>query len=129
MSTTATTAGASGAGGRAGIVERLLQPYVVFPIVVILWLAFGAALAFDRGLLDGAWQWLRGLWLPLQAVVWVLLLPWALALWAWESDWPLALRLLLVAGLAVANLYAFSPRRASGPSAGRPGTPAPATDR
>jgi hypothetical protein len=112
MSTTATTAGASG-GGRRGLVERVLQPYLVFPVVAILWLAIGAALAFDRGALAGAWQGLRGLWPPLQAVVWVLLLPWVLALWAWQAAWPLPLRLLLVAGLALASLYAFAPRRAT----------------
>ncbi len=50
MSTT--TAGVPATGERPGIVERLLQPYVVFPIVVILWVAFGAALAFDRGILE-----------------------------------------------------------------------------
>ena len=113
MSTT--TAGVPATGERPGIVERLFQPYVVFPIVVILWVAFGAALAFDRGILDSAWHGMLGLGLPLQAVAWVLLLPWALALWAWESAWPLPLRLLFVAGLALANVYAFFPRHTSGP--------------
>ena len=124
MSTTATTMGVPAAGERRRLVERLLQPYVVFPIVVILWVAFGAALAFDRGALDSAWHWLRGLWLPLQAVVWVLLLPWTLGLWAWQTSWPLLLRLLLVAGLALANIYAFYPRRQPIPAAGdRGGAP------
>ena len=116
MSTTTTTEGVSAAGERRGPIERLLQPYVIFPIVVILWITFGAALAVNRGALDTAWYWLLGRWLPLQAVVWVLLLPWALALWVWESAWPIWLRLLLVAGLAVANVYVFYPRRASNPA-------------
>jgi hypothetical protein len=122
MSTTATTAGAGATdGARRGIVERLLQPYVVFPLVVLLWLAFGAALVIDPGVLDSLWHALRGLWLPLQAVVWVLALPWMIGLWVWQMAWAPWLRLLLVAGLAVANVYAFFPRNASGPFTGRLG--------
>jgi hypothetical protein len=115
MSTTTTTAGVPAAGERRGLVERLLQPYLVFPVVVILWVAFGAALALDRGALDSAWHGLRGLRLPLQTVAWVLLLPWALALWVWQAPWPLWLRPLVMASLAVATVYAFYPRHASDP--------------
>jgi hypothetical protein len=116
MGTTTTTASTGTTdGGRRGIVERLLQPYVVFPIVVLLWLAFGAALVLDPGALDSLWHAIRGLWLPLQAAVWLLALPWVIGLWIWQSAWAPWLRLLLVAGLAAATVYAFYPHRAASP--------------
>lgn len=83
-----------------------------FAVVIILWLAFGAALAADPGILDSLWRSIRGLWVPIQVVVWVLLLPWVIGLWVWQMPWMLWLRLLLVAGLAMANVAAFFPRRA-----------------
>jgi hypothetical protein len=53
---------------------------------------------------------LRELPLILQAVVWLLFLPVMAGLWIWESTWPVAVRLLLVAGIAGWNLLIFLPR-------------------
>ncbi len=80
-----------------------------FLLFIVLWLAFGAALLFSWGTLDGVWEGLRGLPWPVQAIVWLLLLPVVAGLWIWETDWSLWLRLLLLAGLALANIVAFYP--------------------
>jgi len=81
-----------------------------FALFAALWIAFGAAIVASQGSLDAAWQWLRGLPLVAQAVVWLLLLPVTAGLWVWESGWPLVVRLVLVGGLAWVNLYLFFPR-------------------
>jgi hypothetical protein len=85
---------------------------LVFVVVAVLWVAFGAALAFRQDGLDSAWKAFRTAPVPLQVVEGVVLLPWVLALAAWEARWALWLRLLLVAGLGWATIYAFIPWRA-----------------
>ena len=83
-----------------------------FAILIILWLAFAAALIFNQVMLDTAWQMLRGLPFVIQAVVWLLILPVAAGLWIWETSWPLWLRLVLVIGLGGVTVYTFFPRKA-----------------
>jgi hypothetical protein len=80
-------------------------------VVAVLWIAFGAALVVRQDGLDSAWSAFRTAPFPLQVVEGVVLLPWVLALAAWEASWALWLRLLLVAGLAWATIYAFLPWR------------------
>lgn len=82
-----------------------------FVILAILWLSFGAALIFNPGILDNVWQWFRGLPLLLQIIIGLLLLPFVLGLWIWESSWPFWLRLLLVVGLGATTVFLFFPRR------------------
>lgn len=82
-----------------------------FVVLALVWLAFGAALIFDQAILDSVWQSFRGWPLIVQVIVGLLILPVVLALWIWESGWPLWLRLLLVIGLGVATIYLFLPRR------------------
>jgi hypothetical protein len=84
---------------------------LVFVVVAVLWIAFGAALVVRQDGLDSAWSAFRSAPFPLQVVEGVVLLPWVLALAAWEAGWALWLRLLLVAGLAWATIYAFLPWR------------------
>ena len=82
-----------------------------FGILAILWLGFGAALVFNHAMLDTVWQTLRGLPVVVQALVWLLVLPVAAGLWIWEkTTWPLWIRLILVAGLAIATIYTFYPK-------------------
>jgi hypothetical protein len=84
-----------------------------FAVLALLWLAFLAALVFNSDLLTTAWQTLRGWPLILQLVVWLLTLPVTLGLWIWQTSWPILLRLVLVAGLALATMYTFYPWKAS----------------
>lgn len=81
----------------------------VFVVFAVLWVGFAYALIGSQGSLDAAWQWIRGLPLILQGVVWLLFLPVVAGLWIWESGWATAVRLLLVAGIGFFNLYLFFP--------------------
>ncbi len=83
-----------------------------FSILTLLWLGFGAALLLNREMLDATWQMFAGWPLIIQIVVGLLVLPIAVGLWIWETQWPLVLRLILVAGLAGATIYTFFPGRA-----------------
>jgi ABC-type amino acid transport system permease subunit len=83
---------------------------LAFVVFGALWIAFAAALVASQGSLDATWEWIRSLPLVVQIVLWLLFLPVVIGLWAWETDWPVAARLLVVAGLAVWTLYMFLPR-------------------
>jgi hypothetical protein len=86
-----------------------------FTILAALWLASATALVASRSSLDETWRGVGALPLPVRAFVWLLALPLMLALAVWEGawrtrSWPAIVRLLVVAGLAVATLNAFFPR-------------------
>jgi len=83
---------------------------LAFVVFGVLWLAFAGALVASQGSLDAAWRWIASLPLVLQVVVWLLFLPVVAGLWVWETGWPLVVRLVAVAGLAVWTLYMFAPR-------------------
>jgi hypothetical protein len=86
-----------------------------FTILAALWFVFAVALVGSRSSLDATWRGVGALPLSIRAVVWLLALPLMLALAVWEGawrtrSWPAIVRLLVVAGLAVATLNAFFPR-------------------
>lgn len=81
----------------------------VFILFGLLWAGFAAAVVMSQGTLDQTWNWIRGLPMIIQGLVWLLFLPVMAGLWIWETTWPLLARLVLVAGLAFANLVAFFP--------------------
>lgn len=83
---------------------------VAFVIFALLWIAFGVALVASQGSLDQAWQQVRSLPLIVQGLVWLLFLPVVIALWIWESTWPVVMRVVLVAGLAGWSLLIFIPK-------------------
>jgi hypothetical protein len=108
-----------------GFVDRLLVPAIdaVVPLITngvgfivfaLIWAAFAYALVASQGSLDAAWQWLRALPLVPQALLWLLFLPVGIALWIWESGWPLIVRIVLVAGLGGWNLWIFLPKVITG---------------
>ncbi len=84
--------------------------FAAFGAFAVLWAAFAYALIWSQGSLDQAWEWIRGLPLILQGIVALLLLPVVAGLWVWETTWPVVVRLVLVVGLGVVNLYMFLPR-------------------
>jgi hypothetical protein len=98
---------ASGIGNGVGF---LAETGILFAIFAVLWIGFGVALVWSQGSLDAAWAWTRSLPLLLQGVLWLLFLPVMAGLWIWETTWPLALRLILVLGLAGWNLLVLMPR-------------------
>ena len=100
---------ASGLGNSIG---WMAERGVLFGIFTVIWIAFGAALVLSQGSVDQAWQAIRGLPLLVQAVVWVLFLPVMIGMWVWESSWNLVVRLVLVGGVAIWNLWMFFPKAA-----------------
>jgi ABC-type amino acid transport system permease subunit len=91
--------------------STFLTNFMIWAVFAILWLGFAALLVFSRGSLDSIWQTFRALPLLVQLVGWLLFLPVTLGLWIWETQWPIALRLLLVTSLAVWNVTVFFPKR------------------
>jgi hypothetical protein len=96
--------------GMAGVAIFLVRSGVAFVAFGVLWASFAAALVWSQGSLHDAWQWVGGLPILVQGVVWLLFLPVMAGLWVWETTWPLLVRLLLVAGLAGWSLLMFLPR-------------------
>lgn len=90
--------------------DRIIN-ILAFAVLTLLWLAFGAALLFNRELLDTVWQSFRSWPILLQLVTGLLVLPVTAGLWIWETSWPLILRLILVVGLAWVTVYTFLPGR------------------
>lgn len=82
----------------------------VFLLFGVLWVGFAAALVWSQGSLDQTWQWIRDLPLIPQGVVWLLFLPVVAGLWVWQTTWPLVVRLVVVGGLGLVNLYLFFPK-------------------
>ena len=86
-----------------------------FTILAALWFAFAVALVGSRSSLDATWRGVGALPLPVRGVVWLLTMPLMVGLAVWEGawrtrSWPVIVRLLVVAGLALATLNAFFPR-------------------
>jgi hypothetical protein len=90
--------------------DRIIN-ITAFAVLTLLWLGFGAALLFNRGLLDTVWQSFRSLPIFIQLVAGLLVLPVVAGLWIWETSWPVLLRLVLVFGLAWVTVYTFFPRK------------------
>jgi hypothetical protein len=92
------------------VIPALVESGAGFVIFALMWVAFGAAIVISQGSIDEAWHWTRSLPLVVQGLIWLLFLPVMIGLWIWETTWPIALRLLLVAGLAWWNLMMFLPK-------------------
>jgi hypothetical protein len=86
------------------------SPGGVNAIVLGLWLAFAATILFDSGSIADLWQRFRDWPLLAQIVVGVLLLPWTVASWVWQSGWADWLRVMIVVLLALATIATCSPR-------------------
>lgn len=86
-------------------------------IFTILWVGFAVGLATGGSLLVDAWAWLTGLEPVAAVLAWILLLPIAVGLWAWNvAGSPLVIGAVLVGlvawtGLAVRGLITTLWRR------------------
>ncbi|GAA1758101.1 hypothetical protein GCM10009712_03600 [Pseudarthrobacter sulfonivorans] len=85
----------------------------VFLIAALLWVAFGVLLLLRQGDLGESWAAFQGQAWVLQGLEYLIFLPWAAALWLWNTPWALSIRALLVIGLAWASLYLLNPWRSS----------------
>jgi hypothetical protein len=88
-----------------------LVPIVAFSLLTLLWIAFAAALVFNRAGLNRAWSAFRSTPLVAQILLALLTLPVLVGLWVWQLKWPGWLRLVLVAGLAWMTEYTFFPAK------------------
>jgi hypothetical protein len=87
-----------------------LFAYASFAIMVGGWVAFAVALVASRQTLDDVWTSVRDLPLIVEAVVWLLGFPFLIGLAIWQASWDEAVRLAVIAVLAVAYTYMFVPR-------------------
>lgn len=78
--------------------------------MVGMWVAFFWLLFADR--LDDVWRWVTQLPLLGEIAVWIVLFPWMLGTWVWNSSWPDWLRVGLVVCFAAGwTLVSVSPTR------------------
>src|SRR5512132_342354 len=82
------------------LIGWLVSSGTALVLFALIWVAFGAAIVWSQGSLDGAWAWLREQHIVVQGLIWLLFLPATAGLWIWESGWPLLVRFVLVGGLA-----------------------------
>lgn len=87
-----------------------LFAYARFAIMVGGWVAFAVALVASQPTLDDVWTSVRDLPLVVEAVVWLLGFPFLIGLAIWQASWDEAVRLTVIAVLAVAYTYMFIPR-------------------
>jgi hypothetical protein len=103
-------AGAPGGGaGRAGRVVAIAISLYAAGIFVVLWVGFAVGLATGGELLVDAWAWLTGLETFWAVVAWILFLPIAVGLWAWNAAGS-----AIVIGIVLAGLVAWTALAASG---------------
>lgn len=67
----------------------------------LVWLIFFGLLIFSPDTLTDIWQWVQDQSDALQVILWLLTLPYMLALAIWESDWQTWLRIVLVVSIAI----------------------------
>jgi hypothetical protein len=93
--------------------RRTIGGYLWFALMVGAWAVFLGLLVFSEPRLQDLWERLRELPLLGERLLWLVLFPLVLGLAVWNSDWEACLRLLLVAGFALAWSAAFFPRQAA----------------
>jgi hypothetical protein len=81
-----------------------------FAIMVGGWVVFAVALVASQQTLDDVWTSVRDLPLVVEGVVWLLGFPFLIGLAIWQASWDEAVRLSVIAVLAVAYTYVFVPR-------------------
>ncbi len=92
------TAGPSrrGRGGRLFEVGLSLYGAAVFGV---LWVGFAVGVAMGGGILEDAWAWLTGLDTVAAVIAWILFLPIAVGLWAWNEAGSVLVQGVVLAGL------------------------------
>lgn len=84
----------------------------MFVLALAVTAAFGYALITDPGRLTDAWSWTRSLPLIAQLLLWLLFLPWMIALWIWTLPWAMPIRLVLVVGVLAWTTWLMFPWKA-----------------
>jgi len=87
-----------------------VSPYGGVGGVFLLWVAFGALVLFWPDTLTRMWDQYLDWNVISRIIVGVLLLPWVVATWVWQSDWSTLVRALVIGFLAIGTLISFAPR-------------------
>lgn len=90
--------------------RRVAQGATFSGLMVAMWSVFVTLLVVSPEALDNAYEWLTGLPIVWEVIMWIVLLPWALAYLVWESSWDQWLRVLVVGLMAAAHLILSAPR-------------------
>jgi hypothetical protein len=86
--------------------------------MVASWMTLAVLVLASPATLTDVWAWIRDLPLGAEVVLWVLTLPWMLALAVRESSWDEWLRILLLVAIAGGWSIASIPRRGRADPAG-----------
>ena len=89
------------------LATRVLSIYAIV-IFAVLWIGFVIALVANPEWLDSLWNWVRGLPIVAEIIVWLVFLPIVVGLWIWTSSWPILLQLLGAAGIVGWTVVAVS---------------------
>jgi hypothetical protein len=81
-----------------------------FAMMAGTWGAFIALLAASPGTLDDTYDWLTGLPIVWEILMWIITLPWTVAYLVYGSSWEQWLRVLVVALIVVVHLSISAPR-------------------
>ncbi|PKQ15250.1 MAG: hypothetical protein CVT67_10095 [Actinobacteria bacterium HGW-Actinobacteria-7] len=84
----------------------------MFVLSLVITGAFGYLFVTDPGRLNEVWAWTRSLPLIVQGLIWLLFLPWMIALWIWTLPWAMPIRLVLVLGTLAFTLWLMFPWKA-----------------
>ena len=83
---------------------------VWFGAMVAVWSIFFTLLVTSPSTLADVYDWLRGLAIVWEILMWIVLLPWALAWVVWDSSWDHWLRVAVVVLIAFVHLAVSQPR-------------------
>lgn len=75
------------------------------------WLIFVYVALYTPGGLDSVWQSVRELPVVVQIVLWLVLLPYMAALWVWQADWSVPVRVGVIGGIALGTVLFSIPRK------------------
>jgi hypothetical protein len=87
-----------------------LGAYLWFVGMVGLWTAFGVVALTSVEDLGDLWEWVTGLPVVAEVVVWIAAFPWVLGVWVSQTPWAEWLRILLVVCFAVGWTVVSIPR-------------------
>jgi hypothetical protein len=97
-------------GAKAPAVPTTVPGSAFFALMAGLWGSLVTLLAVSPATLDDAYDWLTGLPVVWEVLMWIFTLPWTLAYLAYDGSWQHWLRVLVVVLIAVAHLGMSAPR-------------------
>jgi hypothetical protein len=110
MSETAAHGTPATASTRSAPAVKPVPGTTFFGLMAAAWSSFVTLLAVSPETLADFHDWITGLALVLEILLWILVLPWALAYWAWESSWEQWARVVVVVLIAGVHLAITTPR-------------------